>query len=38
MLGPEPSARRAAALYWDGQLALSQARFAAAERAARRRR
>ena len=31
MLPPEPSARRAAALYWDGQLALSQARFAAAE-------
>ncbi len=32
-LGPEPSARRAAALYFDGQLALSQTRFAAAERA-----
>ena len=28
---PEPSPLRAAALYWDGQLALSQARFAAAE-------
>ena len=28
---PEPSPRRASALYWDGQLALSQARFAAAE-------
>ena len=31
MLAEEPSARRAAALYWDGQLALSQARFAEAE-------
>ena len=30
-LAPEPSARRAAALFWDGQLALSQARFAAAQ-------
>ena len=30
-LAPEPSPRRAAALYWDGQLALSQARFAEAE-------
>ena len=30
-LAPEPSPLRAAALYWDGQLALSQARFAAAE-------
>jgi len=31
MLPPEPSMRRAAALFWDGQLALSQGRFAAAE-------
>jgi predicted ATPase/DNA-binding SARP family transcriptional activator len=30
-LPPRPTPRRAAALYWDGQLALSQARFAAAE-------
>ena len=30
-LAPEPSARRAAAHFWDGQLALSQARFLAAE-------
>lgn len=28
---PAPSVRRAAAYYWDGQLALSQARFAEAE-------
>jgi len=31
-LAPEPSPRRAAALYWDGRLALSQARFAEAKR------
>ncbi len=30
-LAPQPSPRRAAALYWDGRLALSQARFAAAQ-------
>ena len=28
---PEPSRRRAAAHYWDGQLAIAQARFAEAE-------
>ena len=28
---PEPSVRRAAALYWDGQLALAQGAFAEAE-------
>ncbi|MBE2318618.1 winged helix-turn-helix domain-containing protein [Solirubrobacter sp. CPCC 204708] len=28
---PGPSVRRAAALYWDGQLAISQGRFAEAE-------
>jgi predicted ATPase len=33
LLAPEPSRLRASALYWDGQLALSQARFADAERA-----
>jgi predicted ATPase len=32
-LGPEPTAERAAALYCDGQLALSQTRFEAAETA-----
>jgi predicted ATPase/DNA-binding SARP family transcriptional activator len=30
-LDPAPSPRRAAALYWDGQLAIAQARFAEAE-------
>jgi len=31
-LPPEPSVRRASALYWDGQLALLQARFKEAEK------
>ena len=31
-LAPEPTPLRATALYWDGQLALSQARFAEAKR------
>ncbi len=35
LLAPEPSPLRARALYWDGQLALSQARFADAEGALR---
>jgi tetratricopeptide (TPR) repeat protein len=31
VLGPEPTRRRAEALYWDGSLALTQTRFAAAD-------
>ncbi len=31
MVGPQPTVQRATALYWDGELALGQARFAAAE-------